>query len=194
MNQTLVEGWSVQHLPNGLRLERGTLDDRRLARRRLITALGSAMTAVALTLGGLDAPTGIGLIVWPLVGLFLLVAGLGVWAWQQARLAIARPLFLEVQGAPVRRVVGVRDEPAEPLEAAFDDIAAVELVQEPGLTVPVVRLYLMTNAGLFFAGPQLILASDEARARISALTALAQALGTYIGCEVKTLDAQKNEP
>ena len=188
MSTPLVDGWSVTHSPNGLRLDRSTLDDRLLARRRLITALGSAVTAVALALGGWQAPPGIGLIVWPLVGLFLLVAGLGVWAWQQARLAIASPLFLEVRGAPDRQVIGLRDEPVEPLRASFDEVDRVELTQEPGLTVPVVSVCVITRAGLFFAGPELILASDEARALIPSLTQVAQALGTHIGCPVKTLD------
>ena len=187
MSTALADGWSVTHSPQGLRLEKSTLDDRLLARRRLVTALGSAMTAVALALGGLQAPPGLGLIVWPLVGLFLLVAGLGVWAWQQARIAISSPLFLEVK-TPERQVIGLRDDPIEPLRAEFDEVDRVEMVQDPGLTVPVVSVCVITKGGLFFAGPELILASDEARALIPSLTQVAQALGTHIGCPVKTLD------
>ncbi len=187
MSTPLADGWSMTESSAGLKLERSTLPDRLTARRRLVTALGSAMAALALTFGGLDAPPGIGLIVWPLVGLFLLVTGLGFWAWQQARMAVASPLFLEVVPA-LRMVRGLQDEPSVPLQARFDDIDRVEVVKEPGLTVPVLSVCVITKSGLFFAGPELVLASDEAKALIPSMTAAAQALGTHIGCPVKSLD------
>ena len=186
MSTPLVDGWSVEASADKIRLERSTLEDRLAARKRLITAVGSLLTALALGFGGLQAPTGIGLIVWPLVGLFLLVAGLGFWAWSQARRAIGTPLTLVLSG---QRVKGLRDELLTPLDLPFGDIARVELVREPGLTVPIAKLRLVTkDLALRFAGPELILASDDAKAQVPHLAKLAQSLALRLGCPVTLLD------
>lgn len=187
MSKALVDDWSLNETDDVLRLERSTLPDRLLARRRLVTALGAGMTAVALTLGGLQAPVGIGLIVWPLVGLFLLVAGLGLWAWQQARAALGTPLFLELQ-SPARRLIGVTAPPFAALSVSFDDIASVEVAREPGLTVPSAVLRVVTKSGQRFAGPALILASEVDRRLLPTMNELAHTLGRRLGCPVKTLD------
>ncbi len=186
MSTPLVDGWSLETTADSIRLERGTLEDRLAARKRLLTAIGSLITALALSFGGVQAPTGIGLIVWPLVGLFLLVTGLGLWAWTQARRAVANPLRLEVSG---QRVKGLRDELLTPLDVPFAEIARVEVVREPGLTVPVAKLRLVTTAAeVRFAGPQLILGSDEAKAQLPLLAKAAQSLALRIGCPVRLLD------
>ncbi len=162
-----------------VRLERSPAADMLTARRRLGTALGSALTAAALTFGGLQAPAGIGLIVWPLVGLFLLVSGLGIWAFFQARRAIARPLFLEAQADAVR---GFSEQTLQPYEVQRAAIAHVALVQEPGFTVPIAKLRVVTRDGTRFAGPELPLSDDEARAQLPVLRKAVAVLSTYIGC------------
>ncbi len=186
MKTLLVDGWSVETTADVIRLERSTLEDRLVGRKRLITAIGSLMTALALSFGGLQAPTGIGLIVWPLVGLFVLVAVLGFLAWSQARLAVSTPLTLVLAG---QRVTGLREELLTPLDLPFGDIARVELVREPGLTVPIAKLRLVTkDLALRFAGPELILASDDAKAQVPHLAKLAQSLALRLGCPVTLLD------
>jgi hypothetical protein len=177
----LFDGWSVETTPSSIRLERSTLADRLSSQRRLLTALGSAMTAAALALGGLRAPPGTGLIVWPLVGLFMLVAGLGVWAWRQARVAVATPVFLEVaQG----QVSGLDSTHFKALAIAVGNVVRVEVIQAPGLTVPSAHLRIITTDGRLFAGPELI-ASDEAKALVHQLNEVAAALARRIGCPVK---------
>ena len=178
----LVDGWALFESPEAVRLERSPAADQLVARKRLITALGSLSTAAALTFGGLQAPAGIGLIVWPLVGLFLLVAGLGIWAFFQARMAIARPLFLEVRADVIR---GFHEETLLPFETQRAAIAHVALVQEPGLTVRIAKLRVVTLDGSRFAGPELFLSDDEARAQLAVLRNALASLSARIGCPAR---------